>query len=168
METKNNTNNLLDLSVSLVLRTWATQNKQVNTLLESISEEDLLKETAPGRSTGIYLLGHLAAINDALLPLFGLGQRLYPELENTFVKNPYTSELPKPSVAELKKYWNKINETLTAHFDSMKAEDWFSRHTAVSAEDFVKEPHRNKLNVLINRSVHQGYHIGQLVYLKAK
>jgi hypothetical protein len=48
----------------------------------------------------------------------------------------------------------------------MKPQDWLGRHTAVSEEDFQKEKHRNKLNVLISRTNHAGYHLGQLVYLK--
>ena len=50
----------------------------------------------------------------------------------------------------------------------MQPEDWFTKHSAISAEDFAKEPHRNKLNILINRTVHQGYHMGQLAYLVKK
>jgi len=36
---------------------------------------------------------------------------------------------------------------------------------AVSDEDFSKEPHRNKLNVIINRTNHMSYHLGQLILL---
>jgi hypothetical protein len=50
----------------------------------------------------------------------------------------------------------------------MKADEWFNKHTAVSAEDFAKEPHRNKLNVIVNRTNHTSYHLGQLVYLVKK
>ena len=33
-------------------------------------------------------------------------------------------------------------------------------------EDFIKEPHRNKLNVLLTRTTHLAYHAGQLALLK--
>jgi hypothetical protein len=36
----------------------------------------------------------------------------------------------------------------------------------VSPEDFAKEPHRNRLNVLISRTNHMANHIGQLLLLK--
>jgi len=52
--------------------------------------------------------------------------------------------------------------------DSMSPSDWFTKHSAISAEDFEKEPHRNKLNILINRTNHQSYHMGQLIYLIEK
>jgi hypothetical protein len=37
---------------------------------------------------------------------------------------------------------------------------------SVSPEDFVEEPHRNELNVLINRTGHVANHIGQMNLLK--
>jgi hypothetical protein len=48
----------------------------------------------------------------------------------------------------------------------LKPEEWFEKHTAVSAEDFINEPHRNKLNIIITRTSHLNYHTGQLVLLK--
>jgi hypothetical protein len=36
----------------------------------------------------------------------------------------------------------------------------------MTEEDFEKEPGRNKLSVLINRTNHMAYHLGQLVLLK--
>jgi len=44
----------------------------------------------------------------------------------------------------------------------MSVADWLGRHTAVSAEDFANEPLRNKLNVLMGRTIHESYHLGQL------
>jgi len=76
--------------------------------------------------------------------------------------------LEKPSLAELKQYWTNVNEVLTERMNVMQPEDWFKPHSAISADDFEKEPHRNRLNILINRTIHQGYHIGQLVYLVKK
>jgi len=43
----------------------------------------------------------------------------------------------------------------------MTSEDWLSRHTSVSEEDFAADPLRNKLNVLIGRTNHESYHLGQ-------
>ena len=154
--------------VKMVLLAWQTQNARVNELVESLSDEQLLQDTAPGRNTGIYLLGHLAAVNDNLFQLLGLGERLHPELDDIFLDSPDESGKTMPQVDELKKYWNEINTKLTEYFNAMQPAEWFTRHTAVSAEDFAKEPHRNKLNVLITRATHQSYHLGQLAYLKNK
>ena len=155
-----------EVFIKMVMYNWELQNERLNSLLGSLSDEQLLNETAPGRNTGIYLLGHLTAISDAILPLLGLGEKLYPQLQEPFVNKPDKSGLEFPSIAELKVYWNQVNATLKNKFDTMQPDDWFSRHMSVSEEDFAKEPHRNKLNILINRANHQGYHLGQMAYLK--
>lgn len=155
-----------DLFIKMAIAAWQTQNTRVDKLLEAYTDEQFKAEIAPGKNTGVYLIGHLAATNDALFPLFGIGPKLYPQLHELFQTTPDKSGLTFPSLADLKKYWKEINEKLTQHFNQYDATDWFSKHTAVSEEDFAKEPIRNKLNVLLNRTTHQGYHLGQLVLLK--
>jgi hypothetical protein len=154
--------------VKMVLSAWQMQNTRVNELLATLSDEQLSSETAPGRNTGIYLLGHFAATNDRLFTLLGLGDRLHPELDEIFIDSPDKSGKEMPSIDKLKKYWMEINNKLTDSFNKMQPAKWFARHTAVSEEDFVKEPQRNKLNVLITRATHQAYHLGQMAYLKKK
>jgi len=158
----------IELVVKTVLSAWETQNTRVNKLVETLSEEMMLSEIAPGKNRGIYLLGHLAAVNDNLMPLLGVGEKLYPQLTPIFLSNPDNRDLTSPSLTELKQYWNKINATLSEYFNKMKPSDWFERHTSISAEDFVKEPHRNKLSVILNRTTHQSYHVGQLMLLQKK
>jgi hypothetical protein len=155
------------LFVKMVLTAWQTQNTRLDDLLSKISEDQLIKETAPGRNTGIYLLGHLAAVNDGLFEILDLGERLHPELDPVFLDNPDKSGQIIPPIDEIKQCWKEINTALTGLFNNMQASAWFAKHNAVSAEDFAKEPHRNKLNVLITRTIHQGYHLGQMNYLKA-
>jgi hypothetical protein len=155
-----------ELFIKMVISNWEIQNTRLNKLLDELSDEQLSSETAPGRNTGTYLLGHLTAISDGMLVLMSLGNKLYPELQNIFVDNADKSGFTFPSIAELKTYWNNVNEMLRQHFQNMPPTEWFTRHTAVPEEDFAKEPHRNKLNILINRTNHQSYHLGQLAYLK--
>jgi hypothetical protein len=131
-----------------------------------LSDEDLKKEISPGKNTGIYVLGHLTAVHDAILPLLGLGDKLYPELQNPYIITPDKSGLPLHSGRELKKYWAVVNKHLLEKFQTLTSMEWLTRHNSISAEDFTKEPHRNKLNVLISRTNHLAYHLGQLIYLK--
>jgi hypothetical protein len=154
------------LFIKMAISSWDIQNERVDKFLAAVSDEQWKKEIAPGKNTGVYLLGHLVAVNDGLFPLFGLGDRLFPALEKPFLKLPDKSGEVFPSVADLKKHWSEVNTRLSNHFSSMTPEDWFGRHNSVSAEDFAKEPHRNKLNVLMNRTSHQAYHLGQLILLK--
>ncbi|MET0753892.1 MAG: DinB family protein [Pyrinomonadaceae bacterium] len=165
---KNNIAAEKELFVKIIVDAWEAQNKNVNKLLDTLSDEQFAAETAPGANRGIYLLGHLTAVSDNLLPLLGFGEKLYPQLEEVFLKNPDKSGFETPSVGELKNYWNEINAKLTNHFSELSPDEWFARHTAVSDEDFAKEPHRNRLNVLISRTNHQSYHLGQLSLLAKK
>lgn len=157
-----------ELFIKMVVSNWELQNSRLNGLLDKLTDEALATETAPGRNTGVYLLGHLTAVSDGMFTYLGLGERLYPQLDQIFVKSPENAGLEKPSLVELKQYWANVNEVLTERMNAMQPEDWFKPHSAISQEDFEKEPHRNRLNILINRTIHQGYHIGQLVYLVKK
>lgn len=156
----------LNLIVKMTLTAWDAQNKSLNNLVDSLTDEQLQNEIAPGRNTGIYLLGHLTAVSDALLPLLGFGERLFPALEEVFVKSPDKSGLDMPTIAELKQNLSAVNVKLSTAFQSCTVDEWLSKHTAVTAEDFVKEPHRNKLNVVISRTNHMANHIGQMILLK--
>jgi len=151
-----------NLLVKMILMGWDAQNSYLNKLISSLTDEQLAKEIAPGKNTGIYLFGHLIAVSDGMLPLLGFGDRLFPEMEEVFIKNPDRSGQVFPPVTELKQRLEAVNTKLNSHFRSTEVDGWLSRHTAVSSEDFVKEPHRNKLNVVINRTGHMAYHIGQM------
>lgn len=154
------------LFVKMALMAWDTQNGYLTKLINSLPDEQLEKEIAPGKNTGVYLLGHLIAVSDGLLPLLGFGDRLYPEMEEMFLRTPDKSGLKFPSIEELKKRLDAVNNELNKHFESTDADGWFSRHMSVSPEDFAKEPHRNKLNVVINRTSHMANHIGQMILLR--
>jgi hypothetical protein len=156
------------LFIKMAVAAWDASTEQVNKLFDELSPEQLAAETAPGRNTGIYLLGHLTAVTDRMLPLLGFGERSYPELDKVFLISPDKSGLEMPPVEELKKYWKEVNAKLSAAIAKTTPGEWFEKHTSVSAEDFAKEPHRNKLNVLISRTYHQGTHYGQLIYLKPR
>jgi len=154
--------------ISQLLTTWNTNTNRVTAFFNKYEDDFYLQEVAPGRSRAIYLLGHLVASNDGLLSLFGISEKLYPQLEELFLTNPDKAFNEYPSLAELREYWKKVSSTLADHFSKMEPSDWLSRHTKVSEEDFAKEPHRNKLNVLVSRAGHISYHMGQLVFLEKK
>jgi len=149
----------------MVISAWETHIARVKKLLDELTDEQLMAETAPGRNSGIYLIGHLIAVTDSLFPILGFGEKMYPELHKVFIESPDRSGLEMPSINTLKEYWNKVNEKFADRISEVPAEEWFTRHNNVSEADFAKEPHRNKLNIIINRTNHTSYHLGQLVYL---
>ncbi len=152
--------------VKMLLDRWSASIKNVDTLLAQLSDEQLAKEIAPGKNRGIYILGHLIAVHDDLLVLMDMGEKLYPELREPFLTSADKVLEQIPSATVLRSYWSKQCDLIKEKFESLAPEDWFTKHTAVSAEDFSKEPHRNKLNILLTRTTHLAYHTGQLVLLK--
>ncbi|WP_281638134.1 DinB family protein [Flavobacterium marginilacus] len=155
-----------EIIYKIVLDTFSSTIKRASKLIESFSDEQLSQEVSASKNTGHYLLGHLIAVHDNMLPLLGFGESLYPELLEIFVKNPDKSELPKPSIEQLRTQWNEVNNTVLSQLKSLTPTQWLAKHTAVSDEDFAKEPHRNKLNVVLSRTNHLSYHLGQIGLLK--
>jgi hypothetical protein len=152
------------LFIAMALSAWKSYNDRFNKLLDKVSDEQLASDIAPGRNSGTYLLGHMAAVHDNMLPLLGLSDKLFPALENVFVTSPDKVH-PKPPIADLKKYLHEVSAKLDQGLEQLTPEQWFGRHMAVSEADFAKEPHRNKLNLLINRTNHLSSHYGQMILL---
>lgn len=157
-----------NLPIKIALDNWSSTLSRTDALIKSLSDEDLEREVSPGRNTGTYLLGHLTAVHDRMLPLLGLGEQKYPQLDEVFLTAPDKSGKTKPPVAELRAQWDDVNNTLNTAIAGLKPGEWLHRHTSVSEEDFAKEPHRNRLNVLASRTTHLAAHYGQLLFLKKK
>ncbi|QMV17468.1 DinB family protein [Granulicella sp. 5B5] len=155
-----------EVLIATVIASWKQVTGRVSASLADATEERLDKQVAPGRNRVRYLIGHLTAINDRLFTGLEIGERLHPELDEAYVANP-DRKLPDPvSAEELKKAWFDVTEKLTAAFEALTPAQWLERHTAVSAEDFAKEPLRNRLAMLLGRTNHVALHSGQAVLAK--
>jgi DinB superfamily len=155
-----------NLFVKIVLNAWELNIKRATSTFESFSDDDIYTEVSPGKNRVVYLLGHLIAVHDMMQPLLGMGQRLYSQLDDTFITNPDKKIKTLPPLKELRAYWTNLNDVLMNKFHSMPVEEWFQKHSSISEEDFAKEPHRNKLSVLITRINHLTYHLGQIALVK--
>jgi uncharacterized damage-inducible protein DinB len=151
-----------NLSVQVAINSWRSIVERINKIFSSLTEDELLKEVAPGKNRLIYLLGHLTAIHDAMFPIIGLGERLHPELDAIFVSSPDKAATDLPPAGELKQYWNDVNAKLLSKFASLSADEWLQRHYAMSEEDYAKDPTRNRLAILLSRTNHMSYHLGQI------
>jgi hypothetical protein len=151
------------LLVKVALKPWELVVERAGKVFSNLTEDQLLKEVAPGKNRLIYIWGHLTAIHDAMFPVLGLGPRLHPELDAIFVSNPDKTATQLPSARELKKYWDEVNGTLLSQFANLSADEWLHRHRAVSEEDYAKDPTRNRLAVLLSRTNHASYHLGQVI-----
>lgn len=157
-----------ELMLNTAIANWKLIVKRASGLFDGLSEEQFYTEIAPGKNRPIYLLGHLTAVNDAMLPLLGLGERQYPELEAIFIKAPDKSVDELPSLGQLKRYWAELNALLLERFAGLTAEEWIERHTAMTEEEYAADPGRNRFNILLNRTNHMAMHLGQVIYARKK
>jgi len=155
-----------ELLVATAVGSWKQIIGRADSVVAKYTDEKLDRHIAPGRNRVRYLIGHLVAIDDRLFPGLGIGERLYAGLDAAYVTNP-DGTLPDPvSTEELKKAWFEVHSKLTAAFEQMTAVQWLERHTAVSEEDFTKEPLRNRLAMMLSRTNHVSMHVGQALLAK--
>ena len=151
-----------DLLLSAALKSWKLNVDRADKLFSSLTADQLQQEIAPGKNRLIYLWGHLTAVHDAMLPLLDFGPRLHPEFDAPFLSNADRTQPRIPSADEIRAAWKQVNDKLAAEFARLTPADWLKKHTAVTAEDFAKEPHRNRFSVLLSRTGHVAYHLGQV------
>jgi hypothetical protein len=151
--------------VKMVLDSWNKLLGEFDAALDTATDEQLQNQIAPNKNRGIYVLGHMVAVHDDILPILGFGELVYPEINEVF-KAPDDVNAKMPSAQVLRGYWKNINEVLAKNFAELTPEQWFEKHNAVSAEDFAKQPHRNKLNVMITRTCHVAHHLGQIKWVQ--
>lgn len=155
-----------EMLVKMILDAWNAKVQEVDKLIAALSDAELLQEVSPGKNRGIYLLGHLTATHDALFRILRMCTEIFPEYANIFLWSPDKTVPVLPSIEEVKQSWINVNIQLKKCFNQMHVNEWFERHALISVADFEKEPHRNRLNVILNRTNHMNYHIGQLILLK--
>ena len=145
------------------LTSWKRVIAQIDKGLEQWTDADLQTEVSPGRNRLYYLLGHLTAVHDHMLELLRLGDRLYPNFDEQFIRTPdraFTGSEPSPS--DLRKAWTEVNTKLTSELERLSSAELLERHNSISEEDFAKEPHRNRLTVFLGRLAHAAMHEGQM------
>jgi hypothetical protein len=147
--------------VTAAVNSWKLNIERADRFFSPLTEEQLIKEVAPGKNRLIYLWGHLTTVHDRMLPLLVLGTRRHPEYDALFITSPDKAVPKLPAAAEIKKAWDEINGTLLAGFEGLSAADWLQKHASVSEEDFAKDPLRNRFSVLLSRTTHISFHLGQ-------
>lgn len=151
------------LLTATALASWKQGIARLHKTIDSLSDEALQKQVAPGRNRIYYLVGHLAAVNDRMFPMLFAGDRLHPELDQPFLTDPDRKSPDTFAPAALKQALKDVDDKLTAAFEKFQPEEWLQRHSAVPEADFAQEPLRNRLAVLISRTNHVSFHLGQII-----
>jgi hypothetical protein len=151
--------------VATAVKAWEVWITRASKFFDSHSDEGLQQEIAPGKNRAIYLLGHLIAVNDSMVPQLRLGEASYPALKEPFITKPDRSVADLPGVTELRAQWADVHKRLDSLFAELTPAQWLERHATVTEEDFAREPHRNRLAILSSRTSHVAYHLGQLLLM---
>jgi hypothetical protein len=147
------------------LKAWDLWLGRTTKFFDNLTDEQMLTEIAPGKNRAIYLYGHLMVVSDAMIPQMGLGEGNFSDLRETFLSKPDRAVADLPSVAELRQAWKDVHARIETLFAELTPEQWLAGHATVSAEDFAAQPHRNRLSILLSRTSHLGYHLGQLMLM---
>jgi hypothetical protein len=151
-----------ELLITTALKSWEQWVGRTSQFFDSLSDEQMLTEIAPGKNRPVYLLGHLLVVNDAIIPQLRLGEPRHADLREIFLDQPDRADAAFPPLADLRQNWKDLNVRLTTLFSQLTPAEWLERHALVSEEDFAKEPHRNRLAIFLSRVSHTAYHLGQL------
>lgn len=154
-----------DVLIAGAVSSWKSAIQRADKFFNGLEESNLYREIAPGRNRSIYLWGHLAAMHDRMLSLLGASPRVHPEFDAVFLTSPDT-QAELPSVEILRDWWAEVCQKLDSAIDGFSASDWLDKHTAVSDEDFAKDPLRNRFSILISRTNHLSYHLGQTALVR--
>ncbi|TWV94727.1 DinB family protein [Chitinophaga pinensis] len=150
--------------ISQVLRNWDNEVAHVNRMFNKYPDEIYMQQVAPGRNSAWYILGHLAATTDAMLPQSFAGELIYPDIAPFL----YTSEKTlsvKANIQYLRRCWVDITNHFSKETRRFSSSEWMQRHALTSQEDFARDPGRNRLNLLMSRTAHLRYHLGQIALL---
>jgi uncharacterized damage-inducible protein DinB len=155
-----------ELFDTTVVASWKQIINRLDERFAPLDEEQLQKQVAPNKNRLFYLLGHLTAVHDRMLPLLGIGDRLHPELDDAYITNPDQTISDPLSATDLKMAWSQVNAAVTSAVEKFSADDWLKKHTAVSDDDFAQNSTRNRLAVFLSRTNHASFHTGQMALSK--
>jgi hypothetical protein len=151
-----------ELYIRTAIASWKQVIGRLDDVFSSLEDGELQCEVSPGRNRVYYLIGHLTVVHDRLFPLLNLGDRLHPELDDAFLKNPDRTHPDQVAPTSLRGAWTEVNSKLALAFERLSPEQWLEKHAAVSDEDFANEPLRNRLSILMGRTNHASFHAGQI------
>ena len=78
-----------ELFVKMIIDAWNKELGATNKLLDKLTDEQLMQEVSPSRNRGIYLLGHLTAEHDQMMPLLRFQDATHPELDPPLLAVPH-------------------------------------------------------------------------------
>jgi hypothetical protein len=134
----------------IALKTWKATVGRFDDIVAASSDEELDRVEMPGTSRLSYLIGHLTALHDRLLPLLGLGDRQHAELDAEFSDERDAHRAIVVPASRLRAAWNDVNAALLAGMEGLTPEEWLERPSPLTDT--------NRLGVLLNWTNHVSLH----------
>src|SRR3954451_11724066 len=97
---------IAELFAGTAVASWKQNLERLDRMFAAVSDDGLQQEVAPGKNRLFYLLGHLAAVHDRMLPLLRLGARLHPELDDPFLIKADRAVPDTVTAATLRAAWS--------------------------------------------------------------
>ena len=138
----------------IALRTWKATVGRFDDIVAALPDEELEREVTPGKSRLFYLVGHLTALNDRLLPVLGLGERRHEELDAEFGEERDDHRASALSPRRVRQLWNEVNAALVAGMERLTPEQWLEAPVSVTAP--------SRLSVLLAWTAHVSLHATQM------
>ncbi len=139
----------------------------INSYLDSLSDDDLKMELAPGKNHGVWILGHLIASDDDFSGFMGKGDFLFPEYQSMFAQGAKLQPVENyPPIQTLRKQWKDIVTKNQKIYDDLTDADLNELHANI--KDPEKDFFKTKNMIIIYWQLHQMYHLGQLSLLVSK
>ncbi|OYQ36724.1 hypothetical protein CHU92_09355 [Flavobacterium cyanobacteriorum] len=152
----------MEITIKMILSQWQLAIQRLSATVDELTNEQLKKQVANDRNTGVWILTHLIIVNENILKVTGFGEPKHEALAEQLANGK------QPDTNELRTTWNETNERINAIIANVSNEKWLQKHTSVSEEDFEKDTTRNNLMIVFSRLLHMMYHAGQLGLLKTK
>ena len=155
-----------EVLAATLLANWKLWTGRAEKKISALTDAQFAEKIAPARNRVHYLIGHLIAVDDMMFPALGLGVRLYPQLDEPYLKQPDGTLPDAMTPAELRAAWSDVHSKLTTAFEALSPAQWVEKHALVSAEDFAREPLRNRAAMVESRTAHIAMHAGQMLLVR--
>ncbi len=151
--------------INSYLEQFSIMEGWINQHLNSLSDDDLKNEIAPGRNTGVWTLGHLIASMDDIGLYLSNEDKEYKDYLEMFGPGSKPASLDNyPSINEMRDKWKKVNEKAKRIIGNVSDEELENDHNnKTDPTDFYK----TKKKVIDCWILHQMYHAGQLGIMSA-
>ncbi|HEY4304914.1 MAG TPA: DinB family protein [Gemmatimonadaceae bacterium] len=142
------------LFTRIALNTWKATVGRFDDIVVGCSDEELEREVTAGRSRLFYLIGHITALHDRLLPVLGLGERKHAELDAEFGDERDAHRSSALAPGRLRQLWSEVNAALLFGMEKLTPEQWLEKASSAAEQ--------SRLSVLLAWTDHVSLHSTQL------